>query len=348
MTPVEFLLCVFLIAVSAFMSSSEIALFSLSRFQLRAIKERLRIAHRKIKRLLSDPNGLLVTILVVNEIVNISLSTVVAHAVSRGWGNSERLAFLGLPSWALQTLVGTAITAPIILFFGEITPKVIAVKANQLVAPLNVTLLTWIYSALKPVRIAIGYITTTKSTSIEKDAGSLLNEEEFLTLVEEGHKEGAVHESELELIKNVFELDDRTVANIYTPLPQVHSLSATTNVKSALAAMRGKKFSRIPITGANKKEILGIFYSKDLLLANIGVVDLKAPVTALMRKPLVVTSTMRLNTLFRRLKQYKTHMAVVEGLNGESLGIVTMNDVIEALFEDVLEPEMEPRGRITK
>src|SRR4051812_38587687 len=114
------------------MSGSEIALFSLSRFQIRELKEHFRPAYRKIKKLLGDPGGLLITILVTNELVNISLSTLIAEAISESWRDDRRggLRSLtgwilpGVPDWIAQALIGTLITAPIVLFLCEITPKV--------------------------------------------------------------------------------------------------------------------------------------------------------------------------------------------------------------------------------
>ena len=83
MTALEFLACVVLAGISAWLSASEIALFSLSRFQLRSLKERFRAPYRKIKRLLADPTGLLITLLVVNEMVNVGISSIIAQAISR-------------------------------------------------------------------------------------------------------------------------------------------------------------------------------------------------------------------------------------------------------------------------
>src|SRR4051794_25548026 len=117
------------------MSGSEVALFSLSRFQLRSLKERTRSSHRKIKALLSDPGGLLITILIVNETVNIALSALIAKAVA-----GTRFSWFGLqhaPQWTIDTMLGILITTPLVLFIGEITPKVFAARANQLVASIT-------------------------------------------------------------------------------------------------------------------------------------------------------------------------------------------------------------------
>ena len=81
MTPIDLFLCIFLILLSSFLSASEVALFSLSRFQMRRLREHFRLAYFRIKRILSDPPGLLLTILIANEIVNVTFSTIVANSI---------------------------------------------------------------------------------------------------------------------------------------------------------------------------------------------------------------------------------------------------------------------------
>ncbi len=331
------------------MSGSEVAMFSLSRFQLRTIKDRFKPAHRKIKRLLGDPGGLLITILVANEVVNISISTIIAGVVSREWAMFPVGLLSGIvPEWAVQTVVGILMTAPVLLLCGEITPKAIAVRSNQLVAPLTAMPLSFVYDGLKPVRLVLKRIVGAVSrraggapTHLNDSDGSkpLLREEEFIFMVEEGHKEGAIRESELELIKNVFELDDRRISDVYTPLLQVYSIPSHTPIKTAVAAMRSNLHSRIPVTGVNRKQVVGVLYAKDLLLARISEDGENSTVATLMRKPYVVQPNLRLNALFRKFKQNRTHIAIVEKDPGEALGIVTMADVLEELLDTMLPDE---------
>src|SRR5690242_16673144 len=121
MTSIEMLACILLVASSAYLSASEIAIFSLSRFQLRYLKDNFRLAHRRIKRLLSDPSGLLVTTLVLTEILNIGLSTLITRSVSQQSNDLPPLfKAANIPDWALETIIGTVITAPIVLIFCEI------------------------------------------------------------------------------------------------------------------------------------------------------------------------------------------------------------------------------------
>lgn len=357
MTSFELLICACLVTGSAFLSASEIALFSLSRFQLRSLKERLRPAYRKIKRLLGDPGGLLITILVINEILNISISTLVAGAVARSWENSPESAiralhlrfFASTPEWLFQMAAGILLTTPIVLLFCEITPKVVAARASEVVAPLSVSPLSWIYDGMKPVRIVLKrvvawiskYLGKGKSTEFDHDHEAhrpLLREEEFLVMIEEGHKEGAIQETEMELIRNVFEFDDTRVLDICTPLNQVQSLSENTPVQAALAQMKtGQKFSRIPVTAVDRKKIVGVLYTKDLLLEKLQPSNHQAPISGYMLKPFIVSPDTKLNTLFRKFKQNKMHMAIVEDSHGGTIGVVTMSDVLDALFEEILE-----------
>lgn len=347
MTPFELLTCAVLIAISSFMSSSEIALFSLSRFQVRSLKERVRPSlHKKVKKVLGDPGGLLITILVVNEIVNVSLSSLIAGFVSRS-RITPPFTISGLPGWAIDVLLGTLITAPIVLFACEITPKVVGARANLLVASLTAEPLYIIYQIFQPIRLLLRKILTEVSRRVGRTPltlepekkGSILKEADFLLMIEEGRKEGAIQEKEFELIKKVFELDDTTVSEILTPFAQVHTLSSNTTLKSALNAIRSQNFSRIPITSANRKEIVGILYAKDLLRAKLEIDLMSVSVTTLMKKPLFVSVGTRLNSVFRKFKQQKTHMAVVKDGRGETLGVVTMSDVLDALFEDILSEE---------
>ena len=358
MSSLELLTCAALIAISGMMSSSEVALFSLSRFQLRALKEHLEPAvHRRIKRLLSDPGGLLVVTLFVNEVINITLSGIITHSIARsGFAESRLVEWItfGAPRWVVDTVLGTIITAPVVLIACEVTPKVMGARFNQLVSGLTATPLTFFYEFLRPVRIALIRVINWASRSSGASSGSgqqlthgdgsqqqgILKESDFLFMLEEGHREGAIHESELGLVRRVFELDDTPVSEILKPMAEVFTLPSHTTVRAALTAIRAQKYSRIPLIGQNRR-VVGVLYSKDIIRARLEPELMSSTVTAVMRKPLTVSSTLRLNALFRKLKQQRTHLAIVQDPDGLPQGVVTMSDVLEALFEDLLPDDEE-------
>jgi putative hemolysin len=349
MNSLELLSCVVLVCLSAYLSSSEIAIFSLSRFQLRFLKENFRPVHRNLRRLLGDPGGALLTILIVTEILNITVSSIITHALSHN-PTIDSLKPPFAPEWVFETLLGIVIATPIILIFCEATPKVIGAKMNQLIATMTVGPLSLIYTVLQPVRMLIklllrlvpqskdNLMSLDKNEKIRKKQ-QILKESDFLLMVEEGHREGAIRETELELIRNVFELDHTTVQDVATPMSQVLTLSAQTTLKEALNTVREQNYSRIPIirSGNHKKDIIGILYSKDLLRSKLSPESGAITVATLMKKPYFVLPELKLNNLFRKFKQNKIHMAIVKNKKNEITGIITMSDILDALFEELFE-----------
>lgn len=347
-----------LIAISAFLSSAEIALFSLSKIQLKQLREKFKPIHRTIKKLLGDPAGVLVTTLVCNEVANIAISSIISDSIAQ---DRERSWFRGLiestlpslPVWGIDLIIGTLMTSPIVLLLCEITPKVIAARTNSLFAPLTAPPLHALYTAMAPIRMGVlgvqrlaARILPGKNGKKSLTATPLkLREEDFISMVEEAQREGTVQSSELQLIRNVFDLDDTPVIEITTPLSRVFMLSQTTTLQQALSSMKegssGQRYSRIPVYGKNRSEIVGLLYSKDLLLAKLEKTDPTTPISELMWKPFFVNSGTHLNSLFRKMKRQRTHLAVIMNDAGAPVGVTTMNDVLEALLDELLIEEEE-------
>ena len=352
------LLVLILIAISGFLNGSEVALFSLSKIQLKTIREKFKSPHRKIRKLLGDPAGLLASILIANEVVNIALSSLISSAISGSHEHPWLIALAhgplaGLPEWAVDLIFGTLITAPILLFFCEITPKIVSARVNTLIAPAVATPMTALYRLLAPVRFGIRIVeaTTKKIMPGTHREGPMistsakLREEDFISLVEEAQKEGTVQSTELGLIRNVFDLDDTPVSEIATPLSRVFMLPQTTTIGQALSSMKegsmGHRYSRIPVYGKSRQEVVGVLYSKDLLVSRHERADPLTPISELMWKPFTVSAQVQLNSLFRKLKRQRTHLAIVTSSAGIPIGIVTMNDVLEAILDELLIDEEE-------
>ncbi len=317
------------------MAASEVAIFSLSRFQIRVLKERFETTYRLVKKLLMDPGGLLASISVANEVINIAISTLIAKNVAEmvGQGSWAEIQW-GIPSWMIHSAVGAVLTAPLLLVVCEISPKAIGARANQAIATLTVRPLHFVYLLLSPVRwiakAGIALVSSQPLTEVKK-----LREEEFIVLVEEGHKDGSIHESELDLIKNVFELDDRPASEIMTPIQKTFTLGSDLTIRKALEVTRSVPFSRIPLYSTHKNQVLGILYKKDLILSKLNPASLDAPVTTLMGKPQIVSAAAKLSSVFRKLKQSRNHIAVIQNQSGQAIGIITMSDVLDEIFEDL-------------
>ncbi len=327
--------CFCLVVVSFCLSASEVAIFSLSRLQLRFLKENFRPAYKRIKFLLGDPSGVLITILVTNEIVNVTLSIYVTELIEASQINWKSFEFIGLPHWLIQTFFGTLITTPIILLVCEISPKVIATRMNRLFAPLTVRFLYFFYQKLLFIRLLFRFLLrifrvdngkTTHGTP--KDL--TLKESDLLYLAEQAEKEGTIGEDEVRLIRKVFALDDIFVGSLVHELTPQVSLQANQTLQDAFVLIKVEKTSRIPVLSPDKTQVVGVLYTKDLI--NISEEKTYQSVLHFVRKPFMVKSQMQLSALFRQFKNRKTHIAIVTDDAGNLKGYITMQDILNCLF----------------
>jgi CBS domain containing-hemolysin-like protein len=241
----------------------------------------------------------------------------------------------------------------LLLLFCEVTPKIIAARVNTLIAPAVATPLGALYRIMTPIRFGIRLVEHAVKTLMPGTQGegplistaAKLREEDFLSLVEEAQKEGTIQSMELGLIRNVFDLDDTPVSEVATPLSRVFMLPQTTTIQQALSFMKegasGQRYSRVPVIGKNRQEVVGILYSKDLLVARHEKADPTTPISELMWKPFTVSAKTQLNSLFRKMKRQRTHLAIVTNPAGIPIGIVTLNDLLEALLDELLIDEDE-------
>jgi CBS domain containing-hemolysin-like protein len=156
-------------------------------------------------------------------------------------------------------------------------------------------------------------------------------------MLEEGHREGTIQRSELDLIRNVFAMEDTPVREIMTPLAQVSVLHEEMTVTQAIDQIRLSKISRVPVMSRNRKKCLGIVYMKDLLRARLNPALGETSIAPLMHKPVVIPHHLQTNRLFRRLRQSKTHIAAVENPNGDVIGIITLDQILDELLEELLQ-----------
>ncbi len=322
-----------LICISAFASSSETAFFSLNRFQLRRLRDHYKRAFTRIKKLLARPSRLLVLILLINEIVNINFTTTLTGLIEKQFTN---------PEWWKITVVTMLLSIPLLLLFGEITPKVIATKANQLVAMFNSKFLIWPYRILYPL---IWIIDTVVHFGISggkvegKDDFSktmaAISEEDFVTIMDEGAREGTVNQDEREMITNVLEFDDSNAHEVMTPIEKVFLIDENSKISDVLSEVKNQKFSRVPVFAENRKNVVGVLYVKSLLKIQSQPELLSSPVKEFMTPIMNVRPEIRLAALFKKFKLAKTHLAACVNKENVCVGIVTMEDVLESIFGEI-------------
>lgn len=317
-------ICIFLIIFSFIFASSEIAIFSLSRLQLKKIKDQSEPLFKKLRTLIQDSFGLLITVLFFNEIVNISLASLItSHFI-------VPLSF----SWKMQTIVGISITTPIILIFCELTPKVVATRANQMIITLFLPVLYGCYFLLKPI------VSIVKIFFPKQQINDLhnLHEEDFIILAEEHTETGHLHETELELIKNIFQMDDTRVEQLITPIKKILTLPSNYTLEQASKiALKDKIYSRVPIFGSSKEDIVGVLNTKDLVAMKLNPSLKNDPVMSIAKEPLIISGSLTLEALFKKMKSKKVQVAFTKNNLGKITGMITIQDILDTVIEEAFE-----------
>lgn len=327
--PVLYLVAlVLLLCLSAFFSGSESALFSLSRTQVRNLKERSP-GGRLIARMLEEPRKLLVTILLGNLIVNIS-ATSAATALclelfgERGLG----IAFAGM---------STAILA-----FGEVLPKAFSLRWAERIAGLAIGPLRAFHVVALPVRAPltafseafIGFVRTRLGAPKRSFTG-----DELLTALDIGRREGGIGEFQYELLSNVISFRRKIIREIMTPSVNVVSAAVDTPRQELLRYFAESGHSRMPIHGETPDEVLGVLHIKDLIdpQAATSETDLRSR----LREPHFVRETTSIAFVYNEMQRGKHHIALVLDEYTSFAGLVTTEDILEELVGEIFDARDE-------
>lgn len=327
----------FCLICCAFFSGSETALFSLGRVKLARLREEQHPKASLVERLLGDPRRLIATIFIGNELVNVAGATLMASVLAR---------YEHVFSPVTLVLLSTAISVPLILLLGEITPKNIAQQTSmnwalRVARPLD--LLANLFAPLRLVveAIADGTIRLVGRRVPIAQPPTDVAEGEFRTLVEVARHEGQIDPRERHLIHRVLELGNRTVAQVMTGAEKMFALSAVLPMARILEEVRGSTYSRVPIFEGTRDHIIGILHAKDLLGARRGLPG-ERRIRELLHEPFFVPPRARCDWLLREFRRQRFHLALVVDEYGHAIGLVTLEDILEEVFGEIVD-EKEPR-----
>jgi CBS domain containing-hemolysin-like protein len=322
----EFVLLFLLIMMSGFFSASETALFSISRTKARHLAKSPGRAYQLIVRMKQDSHKLLTTILIGNNVVNIGASSL-ATAITIQYFSKLH------PGDSTGNAVGlaTGVMTLLILIFGEIFPKSVAVQHNIQVAKIVIFPLYWLSYIFYPAAMLLNFI---PKLSGNKRKAPAATEEELITFVDVVQEEGEINPNERELIYNVFKLDDVSVSEIMTPSVDMFiiDLAKPVDIKKIIES----GFTRIPVIKGDIDHVVGIMHIKDLFRHQIGC-DGPVDIEKIMREPYFVPEYKKLDQLLNQFKHKKEHAAIVVNEYGEVSGIVTMEDILEAIVGDIMD-----------
>ncbi len=318
-----------LLVLSACFSATETAYTSLSAPQLRQISREHGKRGRLVKKLAENPDRLLTTILLGNNLVNIAASAL---------ATSLTISLLG------SKMIGatTGILTLIILIFAELTPKRIAIARN---VPLSLISAwpVWILSTiLRPVIFLISGFSSLISRFFIRGETRKVSFEALLHMMSAAEEEGLVENYETEMVKSVFRLNDVSVQAIMTHRTNVFSLDKNMTLEDAAEKISAEGFSRIPVYEKEPENIVGIVLSNDVtakLLHEEGSLRL----ADIMHEPIFIPSNRKLHELFYLLKQEMLNISIILDEYGGLAGIVTREDIIEEILGELYD-ENEDQG----
>lgn len=312
------ILMIIFIYLSGWFSSTETSLTHLNNAQVAEMKTSGEKNIEYIIKLKKDMDRTLIVILVGNNVVNITLSSVaalIANAIFQTLGVSV---IIGLITFFL-------------IIFGEITPKAGALFNCKKIASKNakkIYLLMRIFSPMITLFILISRNIIKLTGGNYKTSKLLVSDNSIMGLATLGEEEGVIKKIEREIIHHVFRFGDKKAKDIMVLIDSVFCLKLNYTIKEARMIVVSRGFTRVPIVNEEKK-IIGILYSKDLLGKKDG------PIESLLREPFKVKITDDITDIFNLMKKMRVHIAIVENNNGEDVGIITLEDILEELVGEI-------------
>lgn len=316
-----------LLMTAAVFAATEASLFSLSRTQLENLKHARPSLHRAIRRLIQKPEELLSTLIIGNECISILMGTIIVTLVEKYFGQ------MGQREIAVASVI---ISSFLCLVFSEILPKILAFRLPVLTASVLVYPASWAHFLSTPIRRVFTGVSHKlfEFLNIRNLGQTALSEKDLLTLVDVGAESGSLDSDERQLILNVFQFSDRPISSVMTRWNQVFTIPEDMTLSEILDSVRKKMFSRIPVT-SNDGRVVGILYTKELLKLLLAT-DSETQADALEHAifpPYIVSSHKKVSKLFREFKAKKVHIALVVDEFGKQVGVVTLEDLLNALFQ---------------
>ena len=310
---------VLLIFFSAYFSATETAFTSMNRIKLKTMAGDGDKKAEKVLELGEKYDKLLTTILIGNNVVNITMTAIATVLFV------DLLADKGA---AVSTIVITVV----VLIFGEITPKNIAKEKPESFAKFSAPIISFFMFILTPVNFLFTQWKKLITKIFRLDGQETITDDEILTMVEEAETGGGIESERSELIQNAIEFDELTAEEVMTPRPEMVAIDTECSEEELARIFEETGFSRVPVYEEEIDKIIGVINQKDFHYHVLGkdkhISDYVSPVV-------FVAETMKIFDLLRKMQQLKTHMAIVIDEYGGTSGLVTMEDIIEELVGEI-------------
>lgn len=318
--------------LSGVFSGSETAFTSLSSADVERIRTTRGRGGRQVAHLTSEPQILLTTVLIGNNLVNIGASVLASSITIEIFGSGA----LGYTTGILTLLV---------LIFGEVVPKQLAISHNETVSLYTAPLILFLSIILKPVVWFIASIAEMFTRLTGGTRRATITQESILHMLKRAEATGIIEGFRSKMLKSVFRFKDLEVGAIMTHRTQVFSLDKNTTVGEAIPEVSETGYARIPIYDGDPERIVGVVLAKDLM-KQVDNPDLQ--LKEIMIPPVFVPEQRNIQAMLTQLLQEKLNLAIVLDEYGGLAGIVTIEDIVEEIFGEIYdENETRERAKIT-
>ncbi len=324
-----------LILMSAFFSSTETAYSCANKIKLRSLATNGNKHAKKVLSLAEDNyDKFISTVLIGNNIVNLSATTLATIFFGR---------LIGDPN--TSALVSTLAMTLAVLIFGEITPKFIAKVYPEKLAMGFYPIIMFFYFIFYPFTLIFGGWKWLLSKIFRFKNEDVVTEDEIITIVEEAEEDGTLNTEESKLIRSVIEFDDLEVGDILVPRVNIVAVDIASSMDEMRKVFDKEGYSRVPVYKDSIDTIIGTIHEKDFFNAYLKG---KKGIDGILQNAYYTTEHAKISDLLRTLQKQKVHIAVVLDEYGGTLGLVTMEDILEELVGEIYDEHDEVINHIKK
>ena len=328
---VNILILVVLLILSAYFSSAETALTTVNKIRLRALAEEKNKAAKRVLKLIEDPSKMLSAVLICNNIVNLSassISTSYAFSICKRMGLED--------STSLGAGIATGILTVLILIFGEITPKNLATKNAERISLLYSRSILFITHLLTPIIFVVNQIARFFLFILPVDTSegsSGITEDELRTFVDVSHEEGVIESEERQMITNIVDFGDSLAKDVMIPRMDIAMVEANISYEDLLTEFTENKFARLPVYEETIDNIIGIINLKDFVFYKGDKENLN--IKSLIREAHMTYEYKNVAELFMEMQKDSIPMTIVLDEYGALAGLITIEDLIEEIVGEL-------------
>lgn len=308
-----------LILMSAYFSATETAFSSVNKIRLKNMASEGNKKAKLALDLSNDYDKLLSTILVGNNIVNIAATSLATVIFIDIYGS-------------IGATISTAVMTVLVLIFGEISPKSMAKEAPETFSMFSAPVIRFFMIILAPVNFIFSLWKKLLSKIIKVDEDRKMTQDELMVLVDEVTQDGGIDEDEGKLLRSAIEFTERCAEDILTPRIDLEAVPSDATKEEVALLFQESRFSRLLVYEDTIDDIIGVIHQKDFYTEK-GITGRK--LSEVMTQPVFVPKSIMISDLLKYLQKNKSHIAVVSDDYGGTLGIVTMEDILEELVGEI-------------